>query len=157
MYTKNIDKISFDLFAHFFYFQKNLNSNYEYCINELRKQAITIHRLEEITDAQTNTIKELQEMVKQQQNAIRFIGGILKNPNLSGSSFNEYFAATTSDNQPVLNSETDRNKINFKSCEEIKTSQSPPPPSGNYWIDPDGRGGDASVEVLCNMTTGTST
>lgn len=125
---------------------------YEQCINEIRKQAVTIQRMEEITGTQAKTIKELQEITRQQQNAIKFIGEILKNPNLTGSSFTEYFSAKTAENQ-LLN--VDRNKNIFKSCEEIKSHQSQLPSSGTYWIDPDGKGGDSPIEVVCNMTSGT--
>ena len=48
------------------------------------------------------------------------------------------------------------NRWILRSCEEIRLYD-PYAPSGFYWIDPDGPlVGEDAVQVVCNMTTGTT-
>lgn len=112
-----------------------LQSAFEHCIGELRKQAVSIQRLTEITESQTSKIEQLDEIVEEQQHVINH----MKDKMQQYSDRSDFSVSETSGKH-------------FKTCDEIKTSHSPA--SGIYSIDPDGHGGDAPIQVYCNMTTG---
>ena len=50
--------------------KKNLKLSYEDCLTELRKQAVSIQRLEDVSETQARARKGLQEVISRQATAI---------------------------------------------------------------------------------------
>lgn len=69
----------------FYDVKNNLKSAYEACLAELRKQAVSIRRLEDLSETQADAIKELQEVVSQQTTAIGKMEIILSQSNMTGN------------------------------------------------------------------------
>ncbi len=126
---------------------------YEECVGELRQQAASIQRLEDLVETQGEKIKQLETVSSQQQRDIEKTALILRHSSMipDSSPLRPSDFATEKDTPA-------QDKTVFKSCDDIRSVRPSPvsSDSGSHWIDPDGLGGDNAVQVFCDMSNGTT-
>ncbi|KAI9550132.1 hypothetical protein GHT06_020089 [Daphnia sinensis] len=135
---------------------EKLKSSYEKCMEELRQQAESIQRLQDLVETQAGTISHLQGTISQQQMKIEKIELTLQHATPANSFVEKPTSVTpgsawgTSD---ISLHHAPGGDTILRSCDEIRSSRQSLQ-SGIYRIDPDGLGGDGPIQVFCNMPNG---
>lgn len=139
-------------------------------MGELKQQAASIQRLEELAETQGAKIKELDGVISRQQREIEKMALILGHSLPDGSSLDKSPSGhlEPSNSSPLIRpsdvaTEQDtpsaaQDKTIFRSCDDIRSFRQSPDfsDSRTHWIDPDGHGGDNPFQVFCNMSNGTT-